>query len=138
MASSVFIKATCMALIICMALSAPLLTNATLTCCDVKPLMEACDCYVRNGGDRVPEKCCYAAMTLNNEAVQSRQDRQMACRCIKEAAQKIPNLNVTALASVPEKCGIRTSLEVNHTVDCERFSCDDGEVTNSIFTVITL
>lgn len=112
----------CLALIICMALGASMLATANLTCCKVKPTMDACKCYVTSGGNVVPQKCCLELMNLKNNVMNSALHRRQACRCIVDAARKLPNLNTTAFSSLPDNCGIRLPYGISVDMNCNKYN----------------
>ncbi|XP_004492551.1 non-specific lipid-transfer protein 1-like [Cicer arietinum] len=119
MARTNVVKFNWLALMICIALGAPILSMAALTCCQVKPTLEACKCFARNGGDSVPQDCCYEAMNLKNNIISSGKDTIAACHCIQEAASKIPDINATAFSIIPQSCGIRLPFNFRLGMNCD-------------------
>lgn len=122
MASKNAIKFNSIALIICIALCAPFLSMAVLTCCDLKPVLDACDSYARHGGECVSQDCCFEAMNLKNNLINSHQDYVTACHCIQDAAIKIPNLNHTAFSIIPAGCGIQLPFNFRVDMNCDRYN----------------
>ncbi|KAK7294855.1 hypothetical protein RJT34_17752 [Clitoria ternatea] len=101
---------------------------AALTCDDVKPTLEACKEYVRIGGETVPPSCCYSALDLRNLVMSSAADRQIACHCIQDAAKQMTQLNRTAYADVPKRCGLRLPFHFEINMNCNKYLvCDQLE-----------
>ncbi|TKY65687.1 Non-specific lipid-transfer protein 3 [Spatholobus suberectus] len=120
MASAVVAKATCLAVIMCMmALGAPFLGMAHFTCCEVKPVLEACGGYVKTGGDTVPQNCCMQVIALRNVVRNSTLSQQLACHCIQDAAKKVPDINTTAFASLPSRCGVNLHYQFSINMNCD-------------------
>ncbi|CAK8542150.1 unnamed protein product [Lathyrus sativus] len=119
MASTNAIKFNSIALIICIALCAPFLSMAVLTCCDLKPAFAACDSYARHGGQCVSQDCCFEAMNLLNNLIDTHQDYIAACHCIQDAAVKIPNINYTAFSMIPTGCGIQLPFNFRVDMNCD-------------------
>ncbi|XP_027351348.1 non-specific lipid-transfer protein P5 [Abrus precatorius] len=114
------VKVSGVALIICIvALGTPLLAMATLTCCDVKPVLETCACYVKSGGDTVPTDCCYAVLALRDQVMNCSQSRRIACHCLQDAARRQPYINATAYAVVPDKCGVPLPFQFSYSMNCD-------------------
>lgn len=117
------------ALIICIALCAPLLSMAmatataaaTFPCCDVKPALDACKNFAMHGGACVPKDCCYEALKLKNNIIDSHHHTVAACHCIQDAAKKLPHINAAAFASIPEGCGILLPFNFRLDMNCERY-----------------
>ena len=119
MASSNVIKFNFLGLIIIIAMCAPLSSMANLTCCKVKPALDACKCYATKGGDSVSQDCCYEALNLKNNIITCHQDLIDACHCIQDAARNLPNINATAFSTIPENCGIRLPFNFNVDMNCD-------------------
>ncbi|CAJ2670973.1 unnamed protein product [Trifolium pratense] len=119
MASSKVMKYNNIALIICIALMcAPLLSTA-LTCCDLKRAFDACREYSINGGTCVPKDCCFEALNVRNMIMSNHKDTVDACHCILDAAGKLPNINGTAFAHIPEGCGIHLPFNFHIGMNCQ-------------------
>jgi len=124
MASTNVVKINCIALIVCIALCAPVhsMAPATFPCCDVKPALDACKHYAMHGGARVPQDCCYEALNLKNNIIDSHHHTIAACHCIQDAAKKLPHINATAFSSIPEGCGILLPFNFRLDMNCERYN----------------
>lgn len=125
--STMVVKLNCI-MVTCVALllmgTAPLVAKAhkgKLTCCDVKPALDACGCFAKNGGDKVPDECCFEAENLKNIVTVSTVDRQAACHCIQDAARKVPDINATAFSIIPERCGISLPFQFTITMNCDEY-----------------
>ncbi|PNX96300.1 non-specific lipid-transfer protein-like protein [Trifolium pratense] len=48
-----------------------------------------------------------------------------ACHCILDAAGKLPNINGTAFAHIPEGCGIHLPFNFHIGMNCQRVATDN-------------
>ncbi|GAU35414.1 hypothetical protein TSUD_160650 [Trifolium subterraneum] len=90
-----------------------------LTCCDLKSAFDACRDYSINGGTCVPKDCCFEALNIRNTVMSNHKDTVDACHCILDAAGKLPNINATAFANIPQGCGIRLPFNFHIGMDCD-------------------
>ncbi|XP_058732924.1 non-specific lipid-transfer protein 1-like [Vicia villosa] len=116
--SMLLVKATCLAMIMCMILGLPQ-TLAALTCLQVDAKLAPCIPYVTGSGGAVPQPCCDGITALNNQAA-TKNDRQAACKCIEKAAKALPGLNVDALFGLPSKCGVKLPYNLGPSIDCNK------------------
>ncbi|CAA3022260.1 non-specific lipid-transfer A-like [Olea europaea subsp. europaea] len=52
------------------------------------------------------------------QSLQTTQDRQTACGCLKTAASHYTNLKPDAASQLPTKCGVSIGVPISPTVDC--------------------
>lgn len=117
MASSMFVKLTCMAMI-CLVLGTPL-ADAALSCGQVQLTVAPCLGYLRRPSPSVPAPCCNAIRSVNNQA-KTVPDRQGVCSCLKSVL-RLPGLNLPALAALPAKCGVNLPYKVTPSIDCNTY-----------------
>ncbi|XP_070674762.1 non-specific lipid-transfer protein 1-like [Malus domestica] len=77
--------------IVFLLVTAPSVTNATITCGEVVVLLTPCIPFGVFGGT-VPPDCCKGIKGLN-AAKKTTMDRRIACSCIQEGAARIPGIN---------------------------------------------
>ncbi|KAK7340043.1 hypothetical protein VNO77_20735 [Canavalia gladiata] len=120
MGSEGIVKVTVVGMMVCIAaLGAPFVALGAFTCCEVKPTLEACGCFVKSGsGDTVPEQCCYQVIHLRDQVMNCSQSRQIACNCILDAARKVPDLNASAFEIIPQRCGVRLPFQFSINMNC--------------------
>ncbi|XP_058739817.1 non-specific lipid-transfer protein 1-like [Vicia villosa] len=115
MASSMFVKLTCMAMI-CLVLVTPL-ADAALSCGQIQLTVAPCIGYLRRPGPSVPAPCCNGVRSVNNQA-KTVPDRQGVCSCLKSTTLSLPGLNLPALAALPAKCGVNLPYKISPSIDC--------------------
>ncbi|XP_073119847.1 non-specific lipid-transfer protein 1-like [Henckelia pumila] len=86
-----------------------------ISCGDVQGALYPCLGYLASGGDPSSE-CCSGVSNLSN-SVQSQQDRQTACYCLKSAASSFP-VQQDAAANLPGRCGVSIGYSISPNVDC--------------------
>ncbi|KZV49696.1 non-specific lipid-transfer protein A-like [Dorcoceras hygrometricum] len=86
-----------------------------LSCGDVQGSLSPCLQYLSSGGEPSAD-CCNGVSNLSN-SVQSQQDRQTACNCIKSAASSF-SIQPDAAASLPGRCGVSIGYSISPNVDC--------------------
>nr|KYP63823.1 Non-specific lipid-transfer protein 3 [Cajanus cajan] len=122
MGSAAVTKASWLGVVACMmALGAPFAAMGEFTCCEVKPVLDACGSYVKMGGDTIPLDCCMNVLTLRNTVMNSSENQRLACHCIQDAALKVPHINVTAYGSLPFKCGVNLPYQFSLTMRCDKY-----------------
>ncbi|RHN46671.1 putative plant lipid transfer protein/Par allergen [Medicago truncatula] len=119
MASSMFVKVTCLAMI-CLVLGIPL-ANAAPSCPEVQQTLAPCVPYVTHPGPPIspPPPCCNAVKTLNGQS-KTTQDRRDVCGCLKSMMGGIPGLNLPAIASLPKDCGVDIGYIISPNMDCNK------------------
>ncbi|XP_058732922.1 non-specific lipid-transfer protein 1-like [Vicia villosa] len=116
--STLLVKVTCMAMMMCMILGLPQ-TLSALTCGQVEAKLAPCVPYVTGIVGAVPQPCCDGITAVNNQST-TKDDRQAACRCIDKAAKALPGLNVDALVGLPSKCGVKLPFNLGPSTDCNK------------------
>ncbi|GKA22549.1 non-specific lipid-transfer protein AP10-like protein [Tanacetum coccineum] len=83
--------------------------------------------YLKSGGS--PGASCCAGAKRVQGATRSQADRRAACKCTKAGASQY-GFNRNNAASLPSKCGIRTTIPVDPSVNCD--------TSNMLFNVAAL
>ncbi|ESQ45353.1 hypothetical protein EUTSA_v10010829mg [Eutrema salsugineum] len=105
--------------IVCMLVSAPLASEAAISCGAVASNLGQCINYLTRGGF-IPRGCCSGVQRLNSMARTTR-DRQQACRCIQGAARALGSrLNPGRAARLPGACRVRISYPISARTNCNR------------------
>ncbi|XP_073023774.1 LOW QUALITY PROTEIN: non-specific lipid-transfer protein 1-like [Primulina eburnea] len=88
-----------------------------ISCGDVQGSLYPCLGYLTSGGDP-SSQCCSGVSSLSN-SLQSQQDRQTACYCIKSAASSY-SVRPDAAANLPGRCGVSVGYSISPGVDCSK------------------
>ncbi|KAK1366365.1 Non-specific lipid-transfer protein [Heracleum sosnowskyi] len=94
----------------------PAVVEGAITCPQVQKLLRTCVGYLKHGGNVEPS-CCNGVKSLNNLAKKTPERRQ-ACRCLKDGAAIIRNINYTNVALLPGKCGVRIPYRISPSLNC--------------------
>ncbi|XP_073298270.1 non-specific lipid-transfer protein AP10-like [Primulina huaijiensis] len=86
-----------------------------ISCGDVQGYLSPCLQYLTSGGD--PSSQCCSGVSGLSGSLQSQQDRQTACYCMKSAASSIP-VQQDAAANLPGRCGVSVGYSISPNVDC--------------------
>lgn len=89
-----------------------------ISCGKVTSTLAPCFMYVMNGGT-VPENCCAAVKSLNNEAITTAARRNV-CLCLKSVTKTASAAAVKNAKSLPGKCGIFLPYEISPAIDCNK------------------
>ncbi|QCE12093.1 hypothetical protein DEO72_LG10g3334 [Vigna unguiculata] len=109
----------CMSVMVCVMVLLGV-AMSELTCCDVKPVVKACGCYVKKGGNTIPIDCCMEVLNLRNKVMNSSHNQRIACHCLQEAAKNATEpINATAYEIVPSRCGVSLPYQFTLNMDCE-------------------
>lgn len=93
-------------------------TMARMTCGMVYHAVSPCLGYLTNKhGLRL--RCC-EGLTLLYSAARSGRDRRMACRCLKNAASRMRNINYQRASHLQGACGIQIPYKISPRTDCSR------------------
>ncbi|CAA2990868.1 non-specific lipid-transfer A-like [Olea europaea subsp. europaea] len=92
--------------------------GAAISCGQVESQISPCLTYLSEGGTPSPS-CCSGVKTLS-QSLQTTQDRQTACGCLKTAASHYTNLKPDAASQLPTKCGVSIGVPISPTVDCSK------------------
>ncbi|KAH6791148.1 hypothetical protein C2S51_006154 [Perilla frutescens var. frutescens] len=90
-----------------------------VSCGDVQTSLSPCLAYLVGGGEPTGT-CCGGVRNLAG-SLQSQQDRQTACSCMKSAASSY-NIQPDSAVNLPGKCGVSLGIDVSPTVDCTQVS----------------
>jgi hypothetical protein len=107
--------------ILVVALLAALLVSeasAVITCEQVGSNLVSCLPYTTGRGKLTPG-CCSTVHSLNSAASTSA-DRQAVCRCIKSLASTISALDLGAISSLPDKCGVSVPIPISPSTDWDK------------------
>ncbi|KAK9734250.1 hypothetical protein RND81_04G126100 [Saponaria officinalis] len=95
-------------------------TDAALGCNVVVQSLVPCLSYFEGGGaGKVPGKCCAGIRNLNNQA-KTTPDRQAVCKCLKDSANALKNINIGLAASIPSRCGVNLPYKLDPSTDCTK------------------
>ncbi|KAI3452312.1 hypothetical protein Pfo_008977 [Paulownia fortunei] len=86
-----------------------------ISCGDVQGSLSPCLAYLTGGGEPT-DSCCGGVRSLVG-SLQSQQDRQMACSCMKSSASSF-NVRPDSASNLPGKCGVSIGMTVTPNVDC--------------------
>ncbi|XP_059670678.1 non-specific lipid-transfer protein 1-like [Cornus florida] len=89
--------------------------RAAISCGQVSAALAPCLTYLTQGGTPSGQ-CCTGAKNLQAMA-QTKDDRQTACRCAKDAATRNQNIKDDAAAQLPQKCGVQTTIPISRNTD---------------------
>ncbi|PON51604.1 Lipid transfer protein/Par allergen [Parasponia andersonii] len=87
-----------------------------LTCGQIQGSLAPCLGYLKTGGAPTTP-CCNGIKSLVSLA-KTTVDRQNACKCLKDAAGKVPGINPTFAASLPSKCGANIPYKISTSTNC--------------------
>jgi len=106
--------------IVCMLVTAPMASEAAISCGAVTGSLGQCYNYLTRGGF-IPRGCCSGVQRLNSLARTTR-DRQQACRCIQGAARALGSrLNAGRAARLPGACRVRISYPISARTNCNTY-----------------
>ncbi|KAI4353518.1 hypothetical protein L6164_002462 [Bauhinia variegata] len=108
-----------MVVLMCFSLMGASITQATISCGQVRSALTPCLNYLQNTGPLAPP-CCASVKNLA-AAAQTTGDKQVACNCLKFVPSKIPNLNQGNVASLPGKCGFSFPYKISASTNCATY-----------------
>ncbi|GER50486.1 non-specific lipid-transfer protein [Striga asiatica] len=117
-------KGVNVAMLVVVALAAALIglpPGEAVSCSDVQGSLSPCLAYLTGNGGAEPTGSCCGGMRSLVGNLESRQDRQTACSCIKSAASSY-NVRSDAASSLPGKCGVSIGMSVSPDIDCNQVS----------------
>ncbi|EYU40720.1 hypothetical protein MIMGU_mgv1a025606mg [Erythranthe guttata] len=91
-----------------------------VSCGELQSSLAPCLSYLTGGGE--PSESCCGGLRSASGSIQSTQDRQTACYCMKSAASCTYNVPTDAAASLPGKCGVSVGMTISPNVDCSQIS----------------
>ncbi|VVB10557.1 unnamed protein product [Arabis nemorensis] len=91
-----------------------------IVCSQVNMFLAPCLPYLKAGGAPSPQ-CCGGLNSLK-AAAPGKPDKQVACQCLKSAANTIPGINDDNAKQLPAKCGVDLGVPFTKTVDCNRYA----------------
>ncbi|AES79800.1 putative plant lipid transfer protein/Par allergen [Medicago truncatula] len=122
MASSMLIKVTCLS-VMCLLLAIPLANaDPDPKCKNVAESIIPCVEYIMTPDASNPPAPCCNGMTSLAGQVQALPERQFACRCIKDGIFDLPDLNLAALAALPNNCGVDLRFQITPDMDCDNLN----------------
>ncbi|XP_010540223.1 PREDICTED: non-specific lipid-transfer protein A-like [Tarenaya hassleriana] len=92
-------------------------TQAAITCGEVDRSLVPCIVYLQNGGS--PSAACCAGVRNIEAITPTTTDRQVACECLKLAAQNYPNFKEDAASTLPAKCGVTFNIPISKATNCK-------------------
>nr|GMC99646.1 non-specific lipid-transfer protein 1-like [Ipomoea batatas] len=90
--------------------------EAQVTCPGLINTLLPCAVYIYNGGE-VPATCCGALKTAV-DGLKTKEDRQSACQCIKEAVTKATAEQLKRIQALPGYCQVPVPFTISPSVDC--------------------
>ncbi|CAK9181700.1 unnamed protein product [Ilex paraguariensis] len=75
--------------------------------------------YLVGNSAQLTAQCCGGAQALDKLASASQADRQAICKCLKNAAQRLPILQDRA-QQIPPLCQLTTNLKIDPNIDCTK------------------
>ncbi|KAG8384706.1 hypothetical protein BUALT_Bualt04G0146200 [Buddleja alternifolia] len=90
-----------------------------VSCGDIQSSLSPCIAYLTGSGEP-SESCCSGVRSLQ-ASLQSQQDRQTACNCMKSAASSY-GVQPNNAAALPGKCGVSIGVNINPNVECSQVS----------------
>ncbi|KAJ3703167.1 hypothetical protein LUZ61_006872 [Rhynchospora tenuis] len=97
----------------------PILKTSALTCSDVYTDLMPCLGYVQGGpltGD-----CCTGVSTLMS-AAKTKDDRQTACKCIKNVASSAGGSYTSRAMGIPAQCNIPMPYKMSPNTNCNKIN----------------
>ncbi|KAM7508860.1 hypothetical protein LguiA_019313 [Lonicera macranthoides] len=76
-----------------------------------------CVLSLTNGGTPVPA-CCTGLKSITAMASDLNEKRD-ACKCVKNAVNRVSNLKDGAALSLPQKCGVHMNIPISQTINCD-------------------
>ncbi|KAJ4832573.1 hypothetical protein Tsubulata_000147 [Turnera subulata] len=119
MASTTLSKATCMAVMVMVVISATAPeVRAAVSCNAMVSYLQPCLSYVLQGG-MVPGSCCDGVTRLNNQA-STTADRRGVCNCFKQMTRgvTISQGMINNAAAIPKACHVNFPYKMDPNVDC--------------------
>ncbi|KAJ1419247.1 Plant lipid transfer protein/Par allergen [Sesbania bispinosa] len=108
--------ASCMVLIMCVAVVLSAHTARAITCGQVSGNLAPCLRYLQKGG-RVPPPCCAGVKNIAR-AARTTADRRAACKCLKSAAGAIRGIVSSFAESLPRNCGVSIPYKISTSTNC--------------------
>ncbi|KAK6943612.1 Bifunctional inhibitor/plant lipid transfer protein/seed storage helical domain [Dillenia turbinata] len=90
-----------------------------LTCAQVDTALAPCIPFL-TGSAPAPESGCCDGVKSIKSMVASPADKQAACNCVKEAANRYTNIKDDAASALPSKCGVDIGVPISRSVDCTK------------------
>ncbi|CAL5197943.1 unnamed protein product [Lathyrus oleraceus] len=88
-------------------------------CEKAKTSVSSCESFV-TGGDQEPSSTCCNGISSVGSSATTVDERRAACQCLKEWANKIPNIREDLAISLPKRCGLDKALPIPENLDCNK------------------
>lgn len=89
-----------------------------LSCSDLGASLGQCSSYATGASSEPSGGCCSAVKQLSGMA-RTTADRRQLCSCLKQSASTFPNVQLSNIAAIPQKCGVPSaSFSVDPNFDC--------------------
>lgn len=89
-----------------------------LTCSDLGPSVAQCGPYATGTTSQPSDGCCRAVQGVYQMA-KTTQDRRTLCTCLKASASSAPGIQLSSVASIPQKCGLQITIPTNPNYNCD-------------------
>lgn len=90
-----------------------------VACNDVDAALAPCVNYLLGHESEPPPSCCAGVKRLKGLS-ESPADKRVACDCVKDAADRYPQLSEAAAESLPKKCDVVFDIPISRNVDCTK------------------
>ncbi|KAK6943018.1 Bifunctional inhibitor/plant lipid transfer protein/seed storage helical domain [Dillenia turbinata] len=90
-----------------------------LTCAQVDTALVPCVPFLTGSAPAPASGCCDGVKSIK-AMVASPTDKQAACNCVKEAANRYTNIKDDAATALPSKCGVDIGVPISRSVDCTK------------------
>ncbi|KAK7300214.1 hypothetical protein RJT34_11054 [Clitoria ternatea] len=90
----------------------------TFDCESAKESLSPCLGYVTGATSVLSSACCNGINQVKAHAT-TREDRHIACHCLKEASTHVPpNFNLDLAISLPKQCGLLLPFPITKNMNC--------------------
>ncbi|KAI8027275.1 hypothetical protein LOK49_LG02G00826 [Camellia lanceoleosa] len=101
-----------------------------ISCGQVDNYLAPCVPYLIGGSGSPAPTCCDGVKNIKGMA-STTADKQAACNCVKQAANRYSNLKDDAAQSLAAKCGVQMDIPISRTTNCDMqvFPCSNATCT---------
>nr|GMC46537.1 non-specific lipid-transfer protein 1-like [Ipomoea batatas] len=91
----------------------PPCAEAQVTCSAIILTFSPCMGYVLNGGE-ISQECCGCLKTIV-DTLKTKQDRQIACQCMKDGFSQVTDEQLKRAQTIPEYCKVPLPFQISRT-----------------------
>ncbi|KAK1388748.1 AAI domain-containing protein [Heracleum sosnowskyi] len=88
-----------------------------LSCGDLSASVSQCSSYATGAVGNPSGGCCSAVKGVYALAKTSA-DRKVLCNCLKQSSSAVPNVQLSNVAAIPQKCGVPLSFSPDPNFNC--------------------